>query len=68
MVMSKRARDKFNLLVEVSVAYVARHYSKELQSNYEIHVFDAAQAFVKQITDDDYEAAEGSYDNEEAPF
>ena len=68
MLMSKRAREKFNLLLAASASHAARHYSAELQEKYEGVVYEAAVAFVKQVYGDDAEAAEGSYDEEEAPF
>jgi hypothetical protein len=68
MLMSTRARIKFNTLLETAASHAARHYSPKLQELYEVHVFEAALAFVDQITEDDYEAAEGSSDGPEAPF
>ena len=68
MLMSIRARAKFNTLLETSASHAARHYSPKLQETYEAVVYEAAVDFVDQVTADDYEAAEGSYDGPEAPF
>jgi len=68
MLMSTRARAQFEKLLETSASHAARHYSAELQERYEAVVYEAAIEFVDQVTADDHEAAEGSYDGPEAPF
>lgn len=63
MLMSRRARSKFDELNEASASYFARHYNVELQEAYEATVYAAAEAFVTQIAEDEDEAREGSRDD-----
>jgi len=62
MLMSKRARTRFDELLEAAGAWNARHYSPELQEKYEAIVHGAAWNFVEQVRQDENEAREGAVD------